>query len=147
MREVGSWDDLAGMEPPGTKVIKLPETSKALGRDFCVRIKQIDTIDFAKALNFAIDEINAMVLEGATGEQWTNGVTAHAKTLSVGDMFRAIDSTLMIAIVDPEPTPEALKLIHADKAFAFREISRYTVNPEEAAEAAGFRGDGEQSST
>ena len=147
MSEVGKWDDLAGIEQAGTKLVVLPATSEALGREFAVRIRKIGPMDFAKAINFPIDEINRLMEQAETSEDWTGELQAHAKTMDAEDLFKTVDAMLMVGIVEPEPTKEALAKIAPDKFFLFSEISQFTISNKDAAEAAGFPADGEQSGT
>lgn len=150
MAETGSWDDLAGIEATGTKLIVLPETTAAVRKinpdapEFTVRICALTQMDFVKIINFPIDEVNRLMTEGVDGEEWGNQFKEHVQTLGVPELFKLIDDTLTIGIIDPEPTAEGLAKIKADHNFIFTEITKLTIPDKEAAEAAGFHSDREQ---
>ncbi len=153
MAETGSWDDLAEIEATGTKLIVLPETTAAVRKinpdapDFSIRIRALGQMDFVKVSNFPIDEVNQLMRGALEGDdfraEWNSQFKEHVQTLGVAELFKMIDDTLMLAIIDPEPTAEGMAKIKADHNFIFTEITKLTIPDKEAAEAAGFRPDGE----
>jgi hypothetical protein len=144
--EPSSWDDLADVVDTSTKVVRIPKTSEAAGRDVFVRIRGLTPVDLLKALNFPLDEINRLVSEEAEEGAFKKAMAEHVQTFSVDDLFAMLDATVRVGLVEPDPKTGDLRKLSRDFEFLFEQIVALTIPGGDAASRARFRDDGERGS-
>lgn len=138
-KKIVMWDELAEFDPVRTKVVNCPALSKKLGREINVVIRAIGPMDLVRAFNFPLDEMNKMVFEDTTGEDWTKAMTEHAVAIGVDEMVKGIEKTILIALVEPTPDEAQIKKLMPDYEAIFGEICSFTMPMEAAADGAAFR--------
>lgn len=145
-KAIASWDDLDAIAEFTTDTILLPATSAAAGREIYVKIRPLGPLDLVKAMNFPMDEINAMIIQGSDEELFREKLAEHVRTFEAEDLNRMIEAAVRIGLVEPDPKTGDISKLRRDFEFIFGRITRMTVPQEVAEDGARFRGDGERAS-
>lgn len=139
---MASWDDLAAVESASTAVIDLPILSAKLGRPLQAKIRAITIMELVKAIDFPMDEMNRLVAESKSGEDWTKAAHEHIETLDVQQLMKVMENTIAIGLISPDPKAGDIRKLEPDWGTIFTEICKLTSPPEALQQGAAFRTDG-----
>ena len=143
-KKIASLADLKESRGGDGTVITLKQASAKAGMDINIRVRPLQPMEFVKAANFPIDEINA-VLHGEIEEvEFQSSFKEHTDAMDYTETMDTAAATVEIATIEPEiPTGEARKILgDLDVMQAFVAIRHLTVPAKGVEAAATFREDG-----
>jgi len=134
--QIASIEELEGLDPFKSSTVICPNLSAIAGKAIAVRIRAVQPMDLFKVSNFPLAELHQMTEDGASEGDFSAAMKEHLKAFGEDDMEHMIKQTLAACVVEPEPTPKALRNLEADAEYLFAKIMEKTT-PKEVAEPAG----------
>lgn len=144
-QKIASLADLEENRTTSGKIVTLPDATKKKGEDVNIAVRAIEPIEFVKALNFPIDEVNALIHSEQDEGTFAHNFEEHVKTLGYDDLIECGQCVIELGTIEPVIEPGTARKFFSDSdiMFAFKAIRDLTMPGRSAEEAASFRGDGE----